>query len=136
MQMIKLSGVQNSTKVKLEKQINYVYEFVRQGKMVCDKSNQIWIDTHLFTKLEILTKGIETKTSVTHEMKVSAIGNVVTVALEPPCEGALEIHGETKELTLEHPAALYLLKEAGTHKVLFTPKDPCIKPVETLVNIA
>lgn len=133
MQMIKLSGVQNSTKVKLEKQINYVYEFVRQGKMVCDNSNQIWIDTHLFTKLEILTKGIETKASVTHEMKVSAIGNLVTVALEPPCEGTLQVNGEIKELTLEHPAALYVLKDVGAHRVLFVPKDPCISPVETFV---
>ena len=135
MQMVKLSGVQNSTKVKLEKQINYVYEFVRQGKMVCDKSNQIWIDTHLFTKLEILTKGIETKTSVTHEMKVSAIGNVITVVLDPPCEGILEIHGEVKEITHKHPAALYLLKEMGAHRVLFKPKDPSMEPVETTVAI-
>ena len=134
MQIVKLNGVTNSTKIKLGKQVNYVMEFVRQGKMVCDKQNQIWIDTHSFKTMEILTKGIDTKVNITHEMRVAVSGNAVTVVLDPPCGGQVVINGEAKEVTSDISGALYLLP-TGNYTVLFTPTNPSMSPVTSSVTI-
>lgn len=134
MELVKLNGVTNFTKVKLGKQTNYLMEFVRQGKMICDKQNQFWIDTHSFKTLEILTKGINTKVSKTYELKISSNGSIVTVIMEPPLEGTLLLNGDPKVLTLDSSAALYLLPN-GTYPVLFTPANPDMSPVTSSVTV-
>lgn len=136
MQMTKLAGVQNSTVVQLGNQNNSVFEFVRQGSMVCDKGGAIWIQDHLLPKLKILTKGIDTKAAVTHELTVTAVGGkAAVVIMSPPCAGELSINDEVKVFTADNAEALYVFKEAGKYEVVFTPTDKTMAAVTTSVTI-
>jgi hypothetical protein len=133
--MLRLNGVTPATRFRLGKQDNYGYEFIRQGKMVQAKADgSMWIEKRLFKDMVVLTPGIESKVGTTYELKISTTGSVVTVMMEPPLEGTVLLNGDTRELTLDYPATLYLLPN-GTYPVLFTPTNPDMKPVTSTVTV-
>ncbi len=129
-----MNGVTHFTSLKLGNQVNYAMELVRQGKLVCDKQEHFWIDTHSFKSLEVLTKGIDTKASITYELKISVTGNVIAVSMDPPCPGVVVINGEAKSLSLDNPGVLFIAP-AGTYPVLFTPVDTAMSPVTSSVTV-
>jgi hypothetical protein len=134
MEMIRLNGVTPATRFRLGKQDNYGYEFIRQGKMAQSKDGSMWIEKHLFKDTVVLTPNTSAKTSTTYELKIASTGSIVTVMMEPALEGTVVINGDTRGLTLEHPATLYLLPN-GTYPVLFTPANIEMKPVTSSVTV-
>ncbi len=129
-----MGGVTPATRFKVGKDDNYGYEFLRDGRMSQSKDGTMWIEKHLFKDMVVLTPNIDTKASVTYELKVSTMGSIVTVGLEPPCPGVVLVNGSSRELTLDYPATLYLLPN-GTYDVLFTPANPEMSPVMSSVTV-
>jgi hypothetical protein len=132
--MVKMGGVTPATRFKVGKDDNYGYEFLRDGRMSQSKDGTMWIEKHLFKDMVVLTPNIDTKASVTYELKVSTMGSIVTVGLEPPCPGVVIVNSSSRELTLDYPATLYLLPN-GTYDVLFTPANPEMSPVMSSVTV-
>lgn len=82
-----------------------------------------------------MTKGVETRSSVTYLMKVVVVGEAVVVSLDPPCEGKVVISGVTKEVTKEHPAVIYMLPRGASYRASFIPADTSIDAVESKFTI-
>lgn len=129
-----MGGVTPATRFKVGKDDNYGYEFLRDGRMSQSKDGTMWIEKHLFKDMVVLTPNIDTKASVTYALKVSTMGSIVTVGLEPPCPGVVLVNSSSRELTLDYPATLYLLPN-GTYDVLFTPANPEMSPVMSSVTV-